>query len=158
LPFFAVTGLRAGTWVAARTSASRADRACRRRHARTAKINPSRSRKTTPAMAASMTSLLLMSRWIGLLCVAGGEGGDAAAPEAAALGTASAMRAAAVSALAASTVPKPEPWRRPPCRYTVLTVSARVTWAGVRSRNWARMSAAMPATIALAALVLLSWV
>jgi hypothetical protein len=116
LPFFAVTGLRAGTWVAARTSASRADRACRRRHARTAKINPSRSRKTTPAIAASMTSLPLMFRWIGLLCPAGGVGGDWAAPEAAVLGTASAMRAAAVSALAASTVPKPEPSRRPPCR------------------------------------------
>jgi hypothetical protein len=76
LPFLTVPGLRTGTWVAARTSASRADRACCRRHARTAKINPSRSRKTTPAMAASMTSLLLMLRWIGLLCVAGGVGGD----------------------------------------------------------------------------------
>jgi hypothetical protein len=153
-PFLAVPGLRAGTWVAARTSASRADRACRRRHARTAKINPSRSRNTTPAMAASMASLLLMFRWIGPPCVAGREGGDWAAPEAAVLGTASAMPAAFVSALAASTLPKPEPARRPPCRYTVPVVSARVTWAGVRSGNWARMSATMPATIALAALVL----
>jgi hypothetical protein len=40
----------------------------------------------------------------------------------------------------------------------VLAVSARVTWAGVRLGNWARMSATMPATIALAALVLLTWV
>jgi hypothetical protein len=154
LPFLTVPGLRAGTWIAARTSASRADRACRRRHARTAKINPSRSRKTTPAMAASMTSFLLMFRWIGLPCVAGGVGGDWAAPEAAVWGTASAMAAAAVSALAASTLPKPEPSRRPPCRNLVLVVSARVTWAGVRSGNWARMSATIPATIALAALVL----
>jgi len=79
VPFLAVPGLRAGTWVAARTSASRADRACRRRHALTAKMDPNRSRKTMPAMAASMTSLLLMFRWIGLLCTAGGEGGDGAA-------------------------------------------------------------------------------
>ncbi len=40
----------------------------------------------------------------------------------------------------------------------MLVVSARVTWAGVRLGNWARMSATMPATIALAALVLLTWV
>jgi len=158
LPFLAATGLRFGTWVAARTSASRADRACRRRHARTAKINPSRSRKTTPAMAASMTSLPLMFRWIGVLGPAGVEGGDGAAPEAAVLDTASWMAAALVSALAASTLPEPEPSRRPPRPYTVLAVSARVTWAGVRSGNCARMSATMPATIALAALVLLNWV
>jgi hypothetical protein len=115
LAFLAVTGLRAGTWVAARTSASRADRACRRRHARTAKINPSRSRKTTPAMAASMISLLLIFRGIVPPCTAGCAGGDGAAPEAGALDTASAMAAALVSALAASTLPKPEPSRRPPC-------------------------------------------
>jgi hypothetical protein len=81
-----------------------------------------------PAMAASMTSLLLMFRWIGLLCTAGGEGGDGAAAEAAVLDTVSAMPAAAVSALAASTVPKPEPSPGPPCgRNLVLLVSARVT-------------------------------
>ena len=79
-------------------------------------------------MAASMTSLLSMFRWIGLLCTAGGDGGDWAAPEAAVLDTVSAMAAAAVSAFAASTVPKPEPSARPPCgRNAVPVVSARVT-------------------------------
>ena len=73
------------------------------------------------------------------------------------MGTLSAMPAAAMSALAASTVPKPEPLARPPGGWnTVLVVSARVTCAGVSVGNWAWMSAAMPATIALAALVLLS--
>jgi hypothetical protein len=158
LPFLAATGLRFGTWVAARTSASRADRACRRRHARMAKISPSKSRKTTPAMAASMISLLLMFRWGVLVCPAGVVGGDWAAAEAGVPATASAMADALVSALAASTLPEPEPSRRPPWPNTVPAVSARVTWAGVRSGNCARMSATMPATIALAALVLLSWV
>src|SRR5262249_4314745 len=125
--FVAVAGLRTGTWVAARPSASRADRACRRRHALAAKITPSKSRKTTPAMTASMASLLLMFRWIGLLCPAGCEGCDGAAPEAAVLGTVSAMPAAAVSAAAASAVPKPEPSLRLPWPNLVLVVSARVT-------------------------------
>jgi hypothetical protein len=38
----------------------------------------------------------------------------------------------------------------------VLVVSALVTCDGVSVGNWARISATMPATIALAALVLLS--
>ncbi len=57
------------------------------------------------------------------------------------------MAAALVSAWAASTLPEPEPSRRPPRPYTVLAVSARVTWAGVRSGNCERMSATIPATI-----------
>jgi hypothetical protein len=39
----------------------------------------------------------------------------------------------------------------------VLVVSARVTCAGVSAGNCARISAAMPATSALAALVLPIW-
>ena len=39
----------------------------------------------------------------------------------------------------------------------MLVVIAWVICAGVSVGNWARMSATMPATIALAALVLLSW-
>ena len=38
----------------------------------------------------------------------------------------------------------------------LLLTPALVTCAGVSTGNWARMSAMMPATIALAALVLLS--
>jgi len=55
--------------------------------------------------------------------------------------------AAAVSALVASTVPKPDPSVRSPGGwYTVLVVSALVTCAGFRVGNLARMSATMPAT------------
>jgi hypothetical protein len=155
----AAVGLRIGGWTAARTSARRAERAFRRRHVVIANISPSSSRKTTPAMMASLIRVPRMFRWIGLLCTAGGVGGAwPALPEAADLGTLSAMPAAAVSALAASTVPKPEPSARPPGRwYTVLEVIAWVICAGVSVGNWAWMSATMPATIALAALVLLSW-
>ena len=110
-------------------------------------------------MAASLIRVPRMLRWIGTLRTAGGLGGawPEVPPEAAELDTASAMPAAAVRALAASTVPKPEPLARPSRgRNTVLAVSALVTCAGVSTGNWARMSAMMPATIALAALVLLS--
>jgi hypothetical protein len=74
--FLAAPGaaLRAG-WAAARTSARRADRARRRRQVVIAKISPSSNRKTTPAMAASLARVPLTSRWIGLLCPAGGLGG-----------------------------------------------------------------------------------
>ncbi len=158
--FLAAPGpaLRAG-WAAARTSARRADRARRRRHVVTAKNSPSSNTKTTPAMAASLTRVPRISRWIGLLCDAGGLGGACPAVvfEEAGLDTVSAMAAAAVSAVVASTVPKPEPSARPPGGwYTVLVVSALVTCAGFSVGNWARMSATMPATTALAALVLLS--
>jgi hypothetical protein len=78
-PFFAgprvadlaAAGLRIGGWTAARTSARRAERAFRRRHAVIAKISPSSSRKTAPAMAASLIRVPRMLRWIGLLCTAG---------------------------------------------------------------------------------------
>jgi hypothetical protein len=57
----------------------------------------------------------------------------------------------------ASAVPKPDPSFWPPGgRKTVLWVSALVTWAGLNVGNCARISAAMPATTALAALVLCS--
>ena len=63
--------------------------------------------------------------------------------------------AAAVSAAAASTVPNPDPVRRPPLGWNpVLLVSAVPTCAGVSVGNWARISAATPATAALAAVVL----
>ena len=80
-----------------------------------------------------------MFRWIGLLCDAGGLGAAwPAVPEAADLGTLSTMPAAAVSAFAASTVPKPEPTAFPPGRwYTVPLISALVTCAGVSVGNWA---------------------
>ena len=68
------------------------------------------------------------------------------------------MRAAAASAAAASTVPAPDPVCCPPRgRKTVLSVSALVTCAGLIAGNCARMRATMPATTALAALVLLTW-
>jgi len=155
--FLAWPGLRTGIWAAARTSARRADRACRRRQALAPKMSPSSSRKTRPAMIASSIRVPRMFRWIGPLCTAGGLGAAWPEPvlEAAEPGTASVMAAAATRALAASTVPYPEPTARPPCRrYTVLEVIAWVTCAGVSWGNCARMSAAMPATIALAALVL----
>ena len=78
-PFFAgpraadlaPTVLRIGGWTAARTSARRAERAFCRRQAVIAKISPSSSRKTTPAMTASLIRVPRMFRWIGLLCTAG---------------------------------------------------------------------------------------
>jgi len=165
-PFFAepraadlaTAGLRPGGWTAALTSARRAERAFRRRHAVIAKISPSSSRKTTPAMTASLIRVPRMLRCIGLLCDTGGLGAAwPAVPEVADVGTLSAMPAAAMSALAASTVPKPEPMARPPGRWcSVPVVIAWVICAGVSVGNWAWMSATMPATIALAALVLLS--
>ena len=69
------------------------------------------------------------------------------------------MRAAASSAVAASAVPNPDPSFRPPlCRNTVLLVSAFSTCAGVSVGNCDLISAAMPATTALAALVVRSLV
>ena len=65
--------------------------------------------------------------------------------------------AAAASAAAASTVPNPDPSSRPPLGWNaVLLVSALSTCAGVIVGNWARISAATPATTALAAVVLFS--
>jgi hypothetical protein len=110
-------------------------------------------------MTASLIRVPRMLRWIGALCTAGGEGGawPEVLAEPAGFGTVSAMPAAAVSARAASTAPKPEPSARPPGGLNlVLVVSALVTCDGVSVGNWARISATTPATIALAALVLLS--
>jgi hypothetical protein len=95
-------------------------------------------------------------------CTAGGLGrwaaGAAGAGEDSGAGTASTIRAAAASAPAASTVPAPDPVRWPPRgRKTVLRVSALVTCAGLSEGNCARMRATMPATTALAAVVLLIW-
>ena len=53
-------------------------------------------------------------------------------------------------------MPNPDPSARPPWGWnTVLLVSALCTCAGVSVGNWARISAATPATTALAAVVLL---
>jgi hypothetical protein len=66
--------------------------------------------------------------------------------------------AAASSAAAASAVPTPEPSFWPPLgRKTVPLVRACLTWTGVSVGNWDRIRAAMPATTALAALVLFSF-
>ncbi len=66
-----------------------------------------------------------------------------------------ASAAAAVSARPASAVPEPEPLPvLPPGWNTVPLSSASVTWAGVRLGNWDSIRAAIPATMALAALVL----
>ena len=65
--------------------------------------------------------------------------------------------AAVVTARLASTVPKPDPLVIPPFRpKTVLSVIALRTCRAVRLGNSDRISAAIPATIALAAVVLLS--
>jgi hypothetical protein len=95
-----------------------------------------------------------------VLCTAGADGGAwvATAPaEAAADGTASTSFDAAMRAAAASTVPEPEPSLLLPRGWnTVLVMSTCRTCAGVSFGNWALMSATMPATTALAALVLCS--
>ena len=63
--------------------------------------------------------------------------------------------AAAVSAAAASTVPNPDPVRWPPLEWNpVLVISAFFTCAGLMAGNCALISAATPATTALAAKVL----
>ena len=86
---------------------------------------------------------------------AGSVRGTAPAP--ARGGTGFAITAAAFSAAAASAVPCPEPSARPPGgRNTVLLVRARLTWAGVSSGYCDLISAAMPATTALAAAVVLT--
>ena len=65
--------------------------------------------------------------------------------------------AAASRAAAASAVPAPDPSFCPPGWWNaVLLVRACSTWAGVSVGNCDRMRAAMPATTALAALVLFS--
>src|SRR5215468_7572763 len=94
------------------------------------------------------------------VCTAGALGGWApgltAAGDGPELGTASVMRAAAARAAAAFTVPDPSCW--PPGRpKRALSVRAWVTCAGLSAGNCARMRAAMPATTALAAAVVLSW-
>src|ERR1017187_3235193 len=87
----------------------------------------------------------------------GDDGATTAPPEPEWAGTAALMWAAARSAAWASAVPWPDPFFRPPGgRNTVLWVSALVTWAGLSVGNCALISAAMPATTALAALVLCS--
>src|SRR5262249_15540871 len=82
--------LRAGTRVAARTSARRADLACRRRQEANPRMAPSRTRKTTTAMTASVIRLWPRFLWITVLCSAGADGGACAPPLApvAAAGTA----------------------------------------------------------------------
>jgi len=123
------------------------------------RIGTASSRKIAAAMPMSMSRVLLR-----LLeaCTAGAPGGWAPGAPATgddpALGTASTMRAAAASALAASTVPAPDPSCWPPgCWKRALSVSALVTCAGLSAGNCARMSAATPATTALAAAVPLTW-
>src|ERR1035438_7921896 len=87
----------------------------------------------------------------------GDDGATTAPPPPEWPGTAALMWAAASSAAWASAVPWPDPSFMPPGgRKTVLWVSALVTWAGLSVGNCARISAAMPATTALAALVLCS--
>ncbi len=87
---------------------------------------------------------------------AGGGGLDSGSAPALARAEGGAARAAAASmARPASTLPAPEPAAAPGAGlYTVLVVSAELTCAGVRPGYWARISAARPATIALAADVL----
>src|SRR5439155_19172199 len=88
----------------------------------------------------------------------GGLGGWAPGDAAADDPVASVMAAAAASAFAASTVPAPDPLFWPPGRRkTVLSVTVLVTCAGLSAGNCLRMRATMPATTALAALVLLTW-
>jgi hypothetical protein len=99
---------RAGTRVAARTSASRADRARRRRHVVVPKMIPSNTAKIATAIPASVIRLWPRFLLTTVLCTAGAAGAFAPAPdpaEAAVEGTASASRDAAVRAAAASTVP-----------------------------------------------------
>src|ERR1700722_4333413 len=85
----------------------------------------------------------------------GDDGAATAPPDPEPFGTAALILAAASSAAWASAVPWPDPSFRPPGgRKTVLWVSALVTWAGVSVGNWALINAAIPATTALAALVL----
>ena len=90
-------------------------------------------------------------------CTAGVAGADrATAPAPARRPCGSAIAAAARSAPAASTVPKPDPISRPPGRRNlVLLVSDFLTCAGDSEGNSDLIIATMPVTTALAALVLL---
>jgi len=120
----------------------------------------SRTRKTATAMAASVIRLWPRFLRMTALCTAGADGGACAAPLApvAAAGTASTIFDAAMSAAAASTVPYPEPSFLPPFgRYTVLVASTWRIRAELSFGNCALMRATMPATTALAALVLYTW-
>ncbi len=88
---------------------------------------------------------------------AGGVGFTAEPGDAELVGVALIL-AAASKAAAASAVPTPEPSFWPPLGWnTVPLVRACSTWAGVSVGNCDRIRAAMPATTALAALVLFSF-
>src|ERR1035441_4633677 len=87
----------------------------------------------------------------------GDDGATPAPPAPEWSGTAALIWARAGRAAWASEVRWPDPFFRPSGgRKTVLWVSALVTWAGLSVGNCALISAAMPATTALAALVLCS--
>src|SRR3984957_9758497 len=98
---------------------------------------------------------LLVGTWT--FGAAGGVGFTAEPGDAEPVGVALIL-AAASKAPAPSAVPAPEPVFWPPLgRKAVPLVRACSTWAGVRVGNCDRIWAAMPATTALAALVLFSF-